>query len=101
MKDCDTLDDVWAKDLHVQNVLPLTHPGSQFLLYAFEWPLCWWKRLIPRLAFFGSMPLEPGKAKYRFGAHFQIESISGETDFSTWPPGYAVYLMPRKHEGQA
>jgi uncharacterized Rossmann fold enzyme len=39
--DYGTLDDLVPKDrdLYVKNVLPLTRPGSQFVLYAHGWPL--------------------------------------------------------------
>jgi hypothetical protein len=76
-------------------VLPLTHPGSQFLLWCFEWPLRRWEKIMFRLAFFGAMALEPGEAERRFGDHFEIERVAGEIDLSTWPPGYAAYLMTR------
>jgi len=101
LDDYGALDELRPKDLRVQSVLPLTHPGNQFLRYASERLLGWWKRLILRLASFGAMPLEPDPAKHRFGAHFQIESLSGGTGFSTWRPGYAACRMTRKPEGQA
>ena len=46
LADYGTLDDLTkkARDLYVENVLPLTRPGSLFLLYAFEWPVRWWER---------------------------------------------------------
>lgn len=95
--DYGTLDDLVPKDrdLYMKNVLPLTRPGSQFLLYAFEWQLRWWERLLFRIAFFGAMALEPGEVERRFGEDFTIERIVEEIDYSKWPPGYAVYLMTR------
>jgi len=100
--DYGTLDDLVPKDrdLYVKNVLPLTHTGSQFLLYCFEWQLRWWERAMLRLAFFGAMALEPGEVERRFGEHFEIERIAGAADFSKWPPAYAVYLMTRKEQTQ-
>src|SRR3990172_130396 len=96
--DYGTLDDLLPKDrdLYMENVLPLTQPGSQFLLYCFEWPLRRWERLMLRLSFFGAMALEPGEVDHRFVPYFEIERIAGEIDYSRWPPGYAVYLMMRK-----
>jgi SAM-dependent methyltransferase len=95
--DYGTLDDLVPKDrdLYMENVLPLTRPGSQFVLYAHEWPLRWWEKLLTRIFSFGTMSLDPGEAERRFGEHFAIERVSGEIDFSNWPPGYAVYLMTR------
>jgi cyclopropane fatty-acyl-phospholipid synthase-like methyltransferase len=99
--DYGTLDDLVPKDrdLYMQNVLPLTHPGSQFLLYCFEWEPRWWERLLFRVAFFGAMAMEPREIERRFGEHFEIERVAGEVDYSNWPPGYAVYLMTRRSNG--
>ena len=90
--DYGVLDDLRPvdRDLYVRNVLPLTHPGSHYLLWCFEWPTRWWERLLLE------MTLEPGEAERRFGTHFEIERIAGETRPSGWPPGYAAYLMTRK-----
>jgi cyclopropane fatty-acyl-phospholipid synthase-like methyltransferase len=99
--DYGTLDDLVSKDrdLYMENVLPLTRPGSRFLLYCFEWQPRWWERLLFRVAFFGAMAMEPGEIERRFGEHFEIERIAREVDYSNWPPGYAVYLMTRKSNG--
>jgi SAM-dependent methyltransferase len=99
--DYGTLDDLVSKDrdLYTENVLPLARPGSQFLLYCFEWQPRWWERLLFRLAFFGAMAMEPGEIERRFGEHFEIERIAGQVDYSNWPPGYAVYLMTRTPNG--
>lgn len=96
--DYGALDDLRPKDrdLYVRNVVPLTHPGSRYLLWCFEWPLRWWERLIFRFAFFGAMALEPGEAERRFGEYFEIEQIAGKTNLSGWPCGLAAYLMTRK-----
>ena len=95
--DYGTLDDLTpsGRERYVKNVLPLTHRGSQFLLWCFEWPFRRWEKIMFRLAFFGAMALEPGEAERRFSDHFEIERVAGETDPSTWPPGYAAYLMTR------
>jgi SAM-dependent methyltransferase len=99
--DYGTLDDLVPRDRdrYMENVLPLTQPGSRFLLYCFEWPLRWWERLLFRATFFGAMAMEPGEVERRFGEHFAIERITGEVDYSNWPPGYAVYLMTRTSNG--
>ena len=68
--DYGALDDLSRKDrdLYAQNVLPLSHPGSQFLLWCHEWPPRWWEKSLPSLAF------EPGEAERRFGAHLSSAS---------------------------
>jgi len=93
--DYGTLDDLSPKDrdLYIQNVLPLTCPGSRFLLYCFEWEPRWWER-----PFFFKMACEPGEIRRRFGPHFEIERYAGETTGSRLMPGWAVYLMTRKGE---
>jgi cyclopropane fatty-acyl-phospholipid synthase-like methyltransferase len=66
-----------ARDAYMQNVLPLTHPGSQYLLMCFE------SRL-------GSTELER-----RFAEHFNIETVSGRTEAVT-SRSIGVYLMTRR-----
>jgi SAM-dependent methyltransferase len=96
------------RDLYVQNIVPLSHPGSLFFLYGWEWELSWWEQLIlRRLSLFGAI-LEPGEIHERFGEYFTIEKIFHETNPRTGlvaifsgknkAPGYAVYLMMRKDE---
>jgi SAM-dependent methyltransferase len=96
--DYGTLDDLTPRDRdrYLRNVVPLARPGSQFLLFCFEWTPRWWERLLLRISFFGAMALDPGEAESRFAPYFEIEKIAGKVDFSQWPPGYAVYLMTRK-----
>jgi len=93
--DYGALDDLRPgdRDLYVRNLLPLTHPGSQYLLWCFEWSTRWWERLIFEMA------LEPGEAERRFGAHFEIKRIAGRTRSSGWPKRFAVYLMSRRVTG--
>ena len=90
--DYGTLDDLSEKnrDLYMENVLPLTHPGSIFLLYNFEWEVRWWERPI-----YSRLALDQGEAEERFSRYFEIERIAGQIDYSNFPPGYAVYLMTR------
>jgi SAM-dependent methyltransferase len=96
--DYGTLDDLRLgdRDLYLQNILPLTHPGSLFLLYCFEWSPSWWEWLLLQVAFFGAMALEPGEVEQRFSPYFDIEEIARGTKQRGWPRGWAVYLMTRK-----
>ncbi len=93
--DYGVLDDLSPpkRDLYLQNVLPLTRPGTQFVLYCFEWQPRWWER-----PFFYNLACEPGEIERRFGPHFDIECYTRHTDYSQWPAGQAVYLMTRKGE---
>lgn len=99
--DYSTLDDLplEQRDRYVQNVLPLTRPGSQFVLYCLEWTLSWWEKLTLKLLSrfgFGPLTLEPGEVKRRFGEYFHIHKVAGETQPHEYPRGYAIYLMTRK-----
>lgn len=96
--DYGTLDDLQPKDrdLYVENLLRLTHPGSQYLLWCFEWPIRWWERLVFEHGPFGAMALEPGEAESRFAPYLEIELIASKTNPGGWPRGYAAYLMTRK-----
>jgi SAM-dependent methyltransferase len=90
------------RHLYLRNVLPLTHPGSLFLLSGWEWSPRWWERPFP-------VALAPGEIDLRFGEDFEIECIVHETNPQAWgptyflgqqkPPGSAVYLMTRKSAG--
>ncbi len=92
--DYGVLDDLSLRqrEAYVQNMLPLTRPGSLYLLWGFEYPARWWEKLIP----FYDRPFEVGEIAKRFGTYFEIEKIAGEVNWSAWPPGYAAYLMTRK-----
>lgn len=95
--DYGTLDDIppSRRGLYVQNVVPLTLPGSQFVLYCFEWEMSWWERLLTSVfSGFGSV-MEPGEVEQRFTPYFVIEKIAAYTD-NGWPRGSAVYLMVRR-----
>jgi SAM-dependent methyltransferase len=91
--DYGTLDDLSLRhrELYMQNILPLTHPGSRFLLYCFEWQPRWWER-----PFYSRMALYPGEAECRFGPYFEIARYAGQVNRSGFPRGWAVYLMQRK-----
>ena len=97
--DYGTLDDLVARDrdLYVENVLRLTRPGTEFLLFCFEWRLRSWERAMIRLGVFGAMALEPGEAERRFGPFFEIERAAESRSEHGWPRGTATYLMTRKN----
>jgi cyclopropane fatty-acyl-phospholipid synthase-like methyltransferase len=92
--DYGVLDDLHARQrqLYIDNMLPLTRPGSRYLLWGFEYPMRWWEKLLP----FYDDPFTAGEIDRRFGAFFDIEKIAGEINWSAWPPGFAAYLMTRK-----
>jgi hypothetical protein len=79
------------RDLYVNNVLPLTHPGSLFLLFCGEWPPRWWERM-----FLDGAALKPGEVEDRFGEYFKIEVLSKEETGSSFMPKWATYLLTRK-----
>jgi SAM-dependent methyltransferase len=91
--DYGVLDDLRARQRHPykRNILPLTRPGSRFLLWGFEYPIRWWERLIP----FFDRPFADGEIAALFGDQFSIETINRRLDRSTWPPGTVTYLMTR------
>lgn len=94
--DYGVLDDLrpHQRELYLHNVLPLTHAGSHYLLWGFEYPVRWWEKFVP----FYDVPFHPGEIEHRFGPYFEIEKMMGQIDYSQWPPGYAAYLMTRKGE---
>jgi hypothetical protein len=79
----------------MHNVLPLSHPGSRFLLYCFEWEPRWWERS----SLFG-MACKPGEIEARFGSYYKIDQYAKGTYDSWLMPAWAVYLMTRKGEIQ-
>jgi len=94
--DYGTLDDLrlHQRERYICNMLTLTHPGSHYLLWGFEYPIRWWEKFVP----FYDVPFYPGEIEQRFGKYFEIEKIASKVDYSKWPPGYAAYLMTRKEE---
>lgn len=90
--DYGTLDDLSppARDRYVHNILPLTRPGSQFLLYGFEWEPRGWER-----PFFSRMALLPGEVARRFSPYFSIERYAGASGLAGFPRGWAVYMLTR------
>lgn len=93
--DYGTLDDLSPsrRDLYMKNLLPLTHPGSLFLLFCGEWPPRWWERM-----FLDNAALQPGEVEHRFGEYFEIEVISKIETGSRFMPMWATYLMTRNTE---
>ncbi len=96
--DYGVLDDLrlHQREPYLQNMLPLTRPGSRYLLWGFEYPMRWWERFMP----FYDIPFSSGEIEQRFGPYFEIERIAGKLDWSRFPPGYAAYLMIRKGDVQ-
>lgn len=92
--DYGTFDDLSAADRarYVDTVLALSHAGSRYLLWCFEYRMRWWEHFIP----FFPPPLTPDEAERHFGQHFTIERIAGEQSGAGWPPGWAAYLMTRR-----
>jgi len=92
--DYGVLDDLrlHLRESYLHNMLALTHPGSQYLLWGFEYPMRWWEKYVP----FFDVPFAPGEVEQRFDPYFEIEKIASNLDYSKWPPGYAAYLMTRK-----
>jgi cyclopropane fatty-acyl-phospholipid synthase-like methyltransferase len=92
--DYGTFDDLTPahREHYLGTLLALSHVGSHYLLWCFEYPIRWWERFIP----FFPPPLAPDEARRRFSGHFDIERIAGEQHRSGWPPGWAAYLMTRR-----
>ena len=68
-----------ARDLYMENVLPITHPGGRYLMFCFE----------------KMLPLD--EVKRRFSEHFWIEELDRGPG-SGFPGSFAVYLMTRMEE---
>ncbi len=92
--DYGVLDDLrlGERKLYLHNILPLTHPGSRYLLWGFEYPMRWWEKFVPFL----DVPFYPDEIEQRFGPYFEIEKTAGRIDDLRWPPGFAANLMRRK-----
>jgi cyclopropane fatty-acyl-phospholipid synthase-like methyltransferase len=69
--------DQGQRDGYMQNMLPLSHRGSLYLLMCFE------------------SKLEPMELERRFAEHFDIEMISGRTEMVT-SRSIAVYLLAKR-----
>ncbi|HEY3337629.1 MAG TPA: class I SAM-dependent methyltransferase [Propionicimonas sp.] len=95
--DYGTLDDLddRGRDAYVREVVALTRPGTQFLLWCFEWTLAPWEHAATALLPFGGLTLAPGEVAARFGRQFEVHQIAGEQHLRGWPRGWAAYLMTR------
>lgn len=98
--DYGTFDDLndHDREKYLDNVLPLTHPASRFLLWCFEWPRRWWEPFIMRLLPIGNLALEPGDAQRYFGRHFAIERVAGGENLvqAGMALSTACYIMTRQ-----
>jgi hypothetical protein len=93
--DYGTLDDLPSsrRNLYIKNVLPLSHPGSSFLLYCFEWEPSWWVSLFAgRLG----VAMNPGEIEHLFGEHYEIEVFSKMGGPPQYGLRWVTYLMKRK-----
>ncbi len=83
-----------ARDRYTETLLALSHAGSRYLLWCFEYRMRWWEHLIP----FFPTPLTPDEVQQRFSQDFEIERIAGKSQGqgAGWPPGWAAYLMTRR-----
>ena len=93
--DYGTFDDIpgEGKLKYVENILPLTHPGTKFLFYAFEWEPRWWEK-----SYFSRFALKPGDVEHYFGEYFTIQRIGGteQPDYKNFFVASSVYFMTRK-----
>lgn len=93
--DYGTLDDISPsrRHLYVKNILPLTHPGTSFLLYCFEWAPRWWVRLFARRL---GVAMNPGEVENLLGEYFEIEVFAMMDSEPQYGLTWKVYLMKRK-----
>lgn len=68
-----------ARDLYMDNVLPLTKPGSRYLMFGFD-------KMLPT-----------DEVKRRFIEYFSIEELDRRPG-SRFPGSLVIYLMTRKEE---
>ena len=80
---------------YLRNLLLLTHPQSQLVIYVHQWLQRGWER--PLHWMFGMASMQPGEVQTDFGPYFQIETLM-ERRLSGYIAGEAVYLMTRKGE---
>ncbi len=98
--DYGVLDDLTPADRekYLRNVLPLTHAGSVFLLFCFEWPARGWERLINRLFSMTTGSMEPGEVERYFSQYFEISRHASPVNLNQFIAGTAVYWMVRKSD---
>jgi len=85
-----------ARAAYVRAVVPLARPGARFLLWCFEWEPRLWERAAMAILPTGNLTLRPGEVERAFAGFFEIDRIAGKLTMSTWPRGWACYLMTRK-----
>ncbi len=68
-----------GRDLYMRNVLPLTHPGTRYLMFCFD-------RMLPS-----------DEVKQRFREDFEIETLHTGPQ-SRFPGALVLYLMTRSDE---
>jgi hypothetical protein len=97
--DWGVYDDLSLEDrrAYLRTVLPLTHAGSQFIIYVHQWPLRWWERPLHRLLG-GGGSMRPGEVAADFGPHFHIETLMEHCCDSGFIAGEAAYLMVRREQ---
>jgi SAM-dependent methyltransferase len=84
------------RSAYVHQVVPLTKPGGKFLLWCFEWEPRLWERVASAVLPFGNLTLRPGEVRHWFASAFDIEQVAGQTGLTSWPRGWATYLMTRR-----
>jgi len=95
--DYGTFDDLSIRQraAYVRQIVPLAKPGAKFLLWCFQWEPRLWERAATAILPFGNLALRPGEAQRWFANAFHIEQVAGQTGLSSWPRGWATYLMTR------
>lgn len=68
-----------ARDLYMQNVIPLTYPSSKYVMFCFE-------KMLP-----------PDEVTRRFGKAFMIEILHKGSE-NRYPGALSLYLMTRKKQ---
>jgi cyclopropane fatty-acyl-phospholipid synthase-like methyltransferase len=84
---------------YLENVLPLMHRDSVFLMYCFEWNARWWEKAIG--AAFGGVGgmIPPGHIDECFGPRFSIERISHWENPGGFIQATSAYLMTNRGDG--
>jgi len=88
--DYGTFDDLGDADRtrYVESVSTMARPGTEFLLWCFEWP--------PRRrdGWLGVRPVAPGEIAGRFGSRWEVDRLGGTgPDLRRYIAGTAYYLM--------
>jgi len=96
--DYGTLDDLGrdARRACIERIKELAAPGAQFFVYAFEWKLSWWEKLLAKALPFGEGVFKPGEVDELFGQDWNIKQLEFHSGLKGWPKAYGVYLMNLK-----